>query len=130
MDILNLADTVRQTAFQIHAYHGHGHLEKVYENALAHRLRKQGFDVKQQVPIKIFDEDGQPIGDYVSDMLVAGRLLIELKTAKCLGKEHEAQVLAYLKSTRLAHAMLINFGSYRFEVRKYVSPFGSVAESF
>ena len=61
-----LCDRVRETAYAIHVYHGHGHLEKVYENALAHRLQKAGFDVKQQHPIQVFDEDGTLIGDYVS----------------------------------------------------------------
>ncbi|MBM3879475.1 MAG: GxxExxY protein [Verrucomicrobia bacterium] len=46
-EIKELCDRVRQTAYDIHVYHGHGHLEKVYENALAHRLRKLGLDVKQ-----------------------------------------------------------------------------------
>jgi hypothetical protein len=53
-------------------YHGHGHLEKVYENALAHRLCKTGLDIKQQHPIKVYDEDGTLIGDYLADLLVAG----------------------------------------------------------
>ena len=57
-DIKALSDQVRQTAYDIHVYHGHGHLEKVYENARAHRLRKAGLDVKQQHPIKVYDEDG------------------------------------------------------------------------
>src|SRR5256712_12669096 len=56
--IMALCDRVRQIAFDIHMYDGHGHLEKVYENALAHRLRKAGLDVKQQYPLKVFDEEG------------------------------------------------------------------------
>ena len=98
---------------------GMGHLEKVYENALAHRLRKAGLEVKQQHPIKVFDEDGTLIGDYLADLLVEGVLIIELKTARILAPEHEAQVLGYLKSARLEHGLLINFGSYKFEIRKF-----------
>jgi len=86
-----LCDQVRQTAYDIHVYHGHGHLEKVYENALAHRLRKAGLDVKQQYPLKVQDEDGTLIGDYLADLLVEDVLVVELKTAKALGREHEAQ---------------------------------------
>jgi GxxExxY protein len=119
-DVKALIDQVRQTSYDIHVFHGHGHLEKVYENALAHRLRKAGLDVKQQHPIKVYDEDGTLIGDYVTDLLVEGTLIIELKTAKTLAPEHEAQILGYLKSSRLEHGLLINFGSYRFEIRKYV----------
>jgi len=119
-DLKALSDQVRQIAYDIHVYHGHGHLEKVYENALAHRLRKAGLEVKQQYPIKVFDEDGTLIGDYLADLLVEGVLIIELKTAKTLAPEHEAQVLGYLKSARLEHGLLINFGSYKFEIRKFV----------
>src|SRR5262249_29221605 len=93
--------------------------EKVYENALANRLRKAGFDVKQQHPIRVFDEDGTLIGDYYADLLVNDCLILELKTAKALNDEHAAQVLGYLKSARLEHGLLINFGSYKFELRKF-----------
>ena len=119
-DIKALSDQVRQIAYDIHVYHGHGHLEKVYENALAHRLQKAGLDVEQQHPVKVYDEDGTLIGDYLADLLVEGKLIVELKTAKALAPEHEAQILGYLKSARLEHGLLINFGSYKFEIRKFV----------
>jgi GxxExxY protein len=118
-DIKGLCDQVRQTAYDIHVYHGHGHLEKVYENALAHRLRKQGLDVQHQHPIQVFDEDGTLIGDYHADLLIERELILELKAVKALASEHEAQILGYLKSARLEHGLLINFGSYRFQIRKF-----------
>ena len=93
--------------------------EKVYENALAHRLRKAGIAVRQQHRIQVFDEDGTPIGDYVADLLVEDWLIVELKTSKTLLPEHYAQIIGYLKSSRLNHGLLINFGSYRFEIRKF-----------
>ena len=114
-----LADQVRHIAYDIHVYHGLGHLEKVYENALAHRLRKAGVTVYQQHPVKVFDEDGTLIGDYLADLMVENALIIELKTAKALAPEHTAQTLGYLKSSRIEHGLLINFGSYKFEIRKY-----------
>ncbi|HEY5767462.1 MAG TPA: GxxExxY protein [Candidatus Udaeobacter sp.] len=83
-NIKELSDHVRQTAYDIHVYHGHGHLEKVYENALVHRLRNADLDLKQQHPIKVYDEDGTLIGDCLADVLVEGELIIELKTAKTL----------------------------------------------
>ncbi len=119
-DIKALSDQVRQTAYDIHVYHGHGHLEKVYENALAHRLRKLGLEVKQQHPIQVYDEDGTMIGDYLADLLVENELIVELKAAKGLAPEHEAQILGYLKSARMGHGLLINFGAYKFEMRKFV----------
>jgi GxxExxY protein len=119
-DIKALCDQIRETSFQIQTYLGHGHLEKVYENALTHRLRKAGFRVEQQQPIKVFDEDGTLIGDYLADLLVENILVVELKATRNLAPEHEAQVLGYLKASRVEHGLLINFGSSKFEIRKFI----------
>ena len=115
-----LCDRIRQCAYNIHVYHAHGHLEKVYENALGHRLRKMGLKASQQQPIHVWDEDGTLIGEYFADLLVEDAVIVELKAAKRLAPEHEAQLLGYLKSSRKRHGLLINFGSYRFQVRKFV----------
>jgi GxxExxY protein len=119
MDIRALCDVVRQAAFEVHVYHGTGHLERIYEGALVNRLGKLQLPVARQHAIGIFDEDGTPLGDYVADLLVDNRLLVELKVARQLSLEHEAQVLAYLKASRIEHGLLVNFGSFRFQVRKY-----------
>ena len=92
---------------------------------LAHRLRKAGLEVQQQFPIKVYDEDGTLLGDYLADLLVDSWLVIELKTVKAIAPEHEAQILGYLKSSRLGHGLLINFGAYKFEIRKYAWTQGS-----
>ena len=117
--INELCDIVRQTAYAIHLYHGQGHLEKVYENALVHRLRKTGMEVKQQHPIQVFDEDGTIIGDYCADLMIDDRIIIELKACKILVGEHTAQLLGYLKASRTEHGLLVNFGSYQFQIKKY-----------
>ena len=117
--INDLCDLIRETAFAIHVYHGHGHLEKVYENALSRRLAKAGLSVRQQQPLQVFDEDGTVIGDYFADLLVDDRLVVEIKAAKNLAEEHTAQILGYLKSSRKEHGLLINFGSYKFQIKKY-----------
>jgi GxxExxY protein len=117
--IHELCDVVREIAYAIHVYHGQGHLEKVYEAALAHRLRKAGLAVKQQHAIQVQDEDGTVIGEFNADLLVEGRLVVELKAVRALADEHVAQLLGYLKSTRIEHGLLMNFGSYKFEIRKY-----------
>ena len=116
---MQLCDTVRETAFAIHKYHKHGHLEKVYENALAHRLRKLGLDVKQQHPLTVYDEDGTVIGEYFADLFVDNRLIIELKAVKALADEHIAQILGYLRASRIEHGLLMNLGAPKFEIRKY-----------
>ena len=94
-------------------------MEKVYENALVHRMGKAGMRVEQQCPLPVFDEDGTLIGDYVADLQTAGEVIIELKSAKAIAPEHEAQILGYLKAARKRHGLLINFGSFKFEIRKY-----------
>ena len=114
-----LCDRIRQIAFEIHVFHGQGHLEKVYENALAHRLIKAGLRVEQQFPLPVFDEDGTSIGEYYADLLVEDEIIVELKAAKAIAPEHEAQVLGYLKSSRKEHGLLVNFGAFQFQIRKY-----------
>jgi GxxExxY protein len=118
--IMELCDIVRQIAYDIHVYHGHGHLEKVYENALVHRLRKASVSVEQQFPLTVYDEDGTIIGEYIADILVDGRLIVELKACRSLANEHIAQILGYLKSARIEDGLLINFGSFKFEIKKYI----------
>lgn len=127
--INGLCDLVRQTAYDIHLYHRNGHLEKVYENALAHRLRKAGLEVKQQHSLKVYDEDGTIIGDYFADLLVDNRLIVELKAARAIADEHVAQTLGYLKASRIEHGLLINFGSFRFQIRKFIFNNGRATEA-
>ena len=118
--IKELCEFVRETAYAIHLYHGHGHLEKVYENALAHRLRKAGLNVRQQDPITVFDEDGTIIGEYFADLFIEETLIAELKACRAFANEHTAQILGYLRSARKEHGLVMNFGSYKFQIRKYV----------
>ena len=118
--INELCDVVRETSFAIHCFHKCGHLEKVYENALVHRLRKQGVSVEQQHPLSVFDEDGTPIGDYYADLFVDGRLIVEIKAAKAIANEHIAQLLGYLKSSRIETGLLINFGAPKLYIKKFL----------
>jgi GxxExxY protein len=118
--IFQLCDQVRETSFALQCYLRHGHLEKVYENGLANRLRKAGVQVKQQHALQVLDEDGTVLGDYLADLLVEGELIVELKACKALTDEHVAQVLGYLRGCRIEHGLLINFGIPKLEVRKYV----------
>ncbi|MBA2333806.1 MAG: GxxExxY protein [Acidobacteriota bacterium] len=117
--IFELCDVIRETSFAIHKFHRYGHLEKVYENALAHRLRKLNLNVQQQFPLAVVDEDGTVIGDYFADLFVENCLIVELKACRALCSEHTAQVLGYLRSSRIEHGLLINFGSQKFEIKKY-----------
>lgn len=113
-----IADLVRETGFAVHKFHRHGHLEKIYENALAHRLRKLGLHIEQQFPIRVFDEDGTLLGDYFADLLIERCMVVEIKAANGIADEHVAQLLGYLRSSRFEHGLLINFGATRFQIKK------------
>jgi GxxExxY protein len=119
-DINQLCDVVRETSFAIHKYHRNGHLEKVYENALVHRLRKQGLRVEQQHPLTVYDEDGTILGEYLADLFVEDCLIVELKATKATTDEHVAQVLGYPKSSQIETGLLINFGAAKVHVKKYL----------
>jgi GxxExxY protein len=120
LEVLRLCDQIRQVAFDLHRYLRHGHLEKVYENGLAHRLRKVGLRVQQQFPLQVVDEDGTRLGDYYADLFVEDCLIVELKSCKAIAQEHVAQILGYLRASGQRHAMLINFGSQNIDIRKFV----------
>jgi len=101
---------------------GAGFLEKVYENALAHELRKAGLRVEQQRPLRV-EYDGVVVGEYAADLLIEECILVELKAVKELDDVHLAQCLNYLKATGLSLCLLINFGKPRAEVRGVVNKF-------
>jgi GxxExxY protein len=119
-EIFRLCDKVRETGYALHRFLRNGHLEKVYENGLANRLRKAGVRVEQQCPIQVRDEDGTVLGDFVADILVENALIVELKACSTLAPEHTAQLLGYLRASRIEHGLLINFGAPRFQIKKYV----------
>ncbi len=118
--IFQLCDRIRETSFALHRHLRHGHVEKVYENGLAHRLRKQDLSAIQQHPLSVFDGDGTLSGDFSADMFVEHQLIVELKAVRSLADEHIAQLLGYLRASRVEHGLLINFGSPVLEIRKYI----------
>lgn len=119
-EIFRLCDLIRETSFSLHQYLRHGHLEKVYENGLTHRLRKAGLKVEQQYPLQVLDEDGMILGDFVADLYVENCLIVELKACKAIIGDHIAQLLGYLRASRKEHGLLINSGASKLEVKKYV----------
>jgi GxxExxY protein len=98
---------------------GSGFLEKVYEAALAHELRKAGLGVQPQRPISIL-YDGIVVGDYRADLVVNEAVIVEAKAARALDSIHEAQLLNYLKASRIRVGLLLNFGTPRLEIRRMV----------
>ena len=88
---------------------GNGFLEKVYENALAHELRKAKVKVVQQQGIEVF-YDGVIVGNYEADLIVEGLVIVEVKAASALDATHLAQCLTYMRGTRLETCLLVKFG--------------------
>ncbi len=119
-DIFTLCNVIRETSFDIYKYLRSGHREQIYENALAHRLRKRGISLEQQQEVRVFDEDGTLLGHLKADLLVENRLICEIKGCRALVDEHVAQLLGYLRACRIEHGLLINFGASRFEIKKYI----------
>ncbi|GLH73729.1 hypothetical protein GETHLI_22310 [Geothrix limicola] len=96
---------------------GPGFLEKVYENALVHELRKAGFNLSQQHSI-VVHYDGVKVGEYVADLLIEDQVLVELKACRDLDDVHLAQCLNYLKATGLKICLLMNFDKPRIQIRR------------
>ena len=109
-------------AYRVSNVLGCGFLEKVYENALAYELRKQGFLVQQQWLIDVYYDD-IAVGQYAADLIVDDEILIEMKTVKCFDDVHLAQCLNYLKATRKTICLLLNFASPKVEVKRIVNDF-------
>ena len=107
----------------IHAFYkvnntlGYGFLEKVYENAMVIELNKGGLETRQQKNIKVFYE-GNQVGDYFADLLINNCIILELKARERLHKEHEYQLINYLKATNIELGFLFNFGEKAEFVRK------------
>jgi len=105
----DITDVIIRVFYTVYNALGYGFLEKVYENAMAIELRKLGLEVIPKAPIKVH-YNGQVVGEYFADLLVAGVVLVEIKAVRTLAPEHEAQLLNYLKATPYEVGLLLNFG--------------------
>lgn len=119
-EINSLCDTVRECSFGLHKHLKHGHLEKIYENGLANRLKKRGIIVKQQAPVPVYDEDGTILGDMKADLFVANELVVELKAVRAVNDDHVSQLLGYLRGSGKRYGLLINFGSPKLYIKRYI----------
>jgi len=104
-----LTDAILNAFYLVYNTLGYGFLEKVYKNALAHELRKRGYQVAQEAAISIHYDDIL-VGEYYADLLVNQLVILELKAVETIAPEHEAQVLNYLKATEIEIGLILNFG--------------------
>ncbi len=118
--INQITEKIIGCAFKVGSRLGCGFLEKCYENALAYELKKAGFDVQQQVELKVWYDD-VVVGEYIADLIIEGVVLVELKAISGLETVHSAQCINYLAATRLPVCLLINFGK-RVDVKRIAGP--------
>ena len=116
-----LTEKIIACAFKVLNTLGPGFLEKVYENALAHELRKAGFKVAQQTPLAVI-YDGINVGDYSPDLLVEDVVIVELKATQNHHDRFDACCLNYLAVTHLPICLLLNFGKPRLGIQRFVGP--------
>ncbi len=115
-----ITEKVIGAAYKVANVLGCGYLEKVYENAMAHELRKSGLHVEQQKLIDVY-YDGVQVGYYVSDLFVEHQLPVELKVAKAIDDAHFAQALNFLKASGFKVGLLINFGTSKVGIKRIVN---------
>ena len=104
-----ITEKIIKCFYNVYSQLGYGFLEKVYENAMVIELKKEKIAVVPQSPIKVTYE-GEIIGEYFADLLVEDKVIVEIKAAKALAIENEAQLLNYLKATSVEVGLLLNFG--------------------
>lgn len=112
-----LTGSIIGCAFKVHNRMQFGFLEKVYERCLVIELEKAGHSVRTQVPVSV-EYDGQNVGEYVVDVLVDDTCVVELKSCVAIAGEHRAQLVSYLKATKLPVGLLLNFGPKNLDVAR------------
>jgi GxxExxY protein len=115
-----LTETVIGAAIEVSNLLGAGFLERVYERALIQELKVRNMSVRSQVHFPVAYK-GRCVGEYLADLLVEDKLIVELKCVDHLSKEHLAQCINYLKAARLHVALLINFQRPKLEWKRVLS---------
>ena len=114
-----ITEQILGAAFEVHSVLGHGFLEKLYRKAMQVELIARGLKAETQSKIKVMYK-GTIVGDYQADLLVADRVIVELKIAKEYQPADEAQLLNELKATGIKVGLLINFGRTKVEFKRFV----------
>ncbi|PYV85394.1 MAG: GxxExxY protein [Acidobacteria bacterium] len=117
MILEELTGKILEACFEVANELGHGFVESVYVKALIIALRQKGLSVQSEVALQVMFR-GQVVGDFYADLMVEQRVLVELKAAKVLLPEHQAQVINYLKATGIEVGLLVNFGTPKIEFKR------------
>jgi GxxExxY protein len=119
MEYKELTEKIIGCAYRVYNKMGFGYLESVYEKCMLIELRKAGFDIESQKPIRV-QYEGEVVGDFIADILVNDTVILELKSVRKLVEAHEVQLVNYLVATGKPVGLLINFGETRVEVKRKV----------
>jgi GxxExxY protein len=119
MEYKDLTEKIIGCAYRVYNKMGFGYLESVYEKCMLIELRKAGFDIESQKPIRV-EYDGEVVGDFIADILVNDTVLLELKSVRKLVEAHEVQLVNYLVATGKPVGLLINFGETKVGVKRKV----------
>jgi GxxExxY protein len=114
-----LTQKILEGAFAVHNTLGCGFLERVYSNALLFELRNMNLSCEHEVPFKVRYKEAV-VGDYCADLIVERRVIVELKACASSDSVHEAQILNYLKASRIQVGLLLNFGKPKLQHRRFV----------
>ena len=119
MEYKELTEKIIGCAYRVYNKMGFGYLESVYEKCMLIELRKAGFDIESQKPIRV-QYDAEVVGDFIADILVNDTVLLELKSVRKLVEAHEVQLVNYLVATGKPVGLLINFGETKVGVKRKV----------
>ena len=119
MKIDDITYAINGAVFEVNKNLGPGFLEKVYENAILVELSKKGIKAESQAPIRVYYKK-QQVGEYIADLLVEDKVIVELKTVERIEKIHEAQLLNYLKATGINVGLLVNFKHKKADIKRFV----------
>jgi GxxExxY protein len=104
-------------AMKVHRRLGPGFLETVYRRALLHELRIAHLRAEEEDRVSVY-YDGVSVGEFIADIMVEGKLILELKAVESLSRAHEIQTVNYLTATGLELGLLINFGAHRLQFKR------------
>ncbi|MBI3942208.1 MAG: GxxExxY protein [Chloroflexi bacterium] len=116
-----LSGKILETCFEVSNELGNGFLESVYHRATLIALHQKGLDAQSQVSLAVYFRS-EVVGEFVADILVEDKIILELKAIFALASEHQAQVINYLKATGIEVGLLVNFGRPRLEWKRLRNP--------
>jgi len=115
----DITEAIIGSAYEVHNILGYGFLEKVYQKALQVELLRRGHSAEIEHPIRV-EFKGAIVGEYEADLLVDGKVIVELKVAKQYNPKDEPQLLNELKATKIKVGLLINFGKKKVEFKRFI----------